>query len=34
MKGEFSLFKNSETWILKNLQLSGEQSKLQMNGSW
>ena len=33
MKGEFSLFKNSKTWILKNLQLSGEQSKLQMNGS-
>ena len=33
MKGEFSLFKNSKTWILKNLQLSGEQSKLQMTGS-
>ena len=34
MKGEFSLFKDSNRWILKNLRLLGEQSKLQMNGSW
>ena len=34
MKGEFSLIKNASTWILQNLKLDGEQSKLQMNGSW
>ena len=34
MKGEFSLLKDSKRWILKNLRLLGEQSKLQMNGSW
>ena len=34
MKGKFSLFKDSERWILRNLRLLGEQSKLQMNGSW
>ena len=34
MKGEFSLLKDSERWILKSLKLLGEQSKLQMNGSW
>ena len=34
MKGEFSIFKDSNRWILKNLRLLGEQSKLQMNGSW
>ena len=33
MNGEFSLFRNSKTWVLKNLQLSGEESKLQMTGS-
>ena len=34
MKGEFSLHKDSKRWILKYLKLLGEQSKLQMNGSW
>ena len=34
MKGEFSLAKNSNTWILKKLDLFGEQTKLKMNGSW
>ena len=34
MKGEFSLYKDSKRWILKNLRLLGEQSKLQMNGAW
>ena len=34
MKGEFSLLKDSKRWILKTLKLLGEQSKLQMNGSW
>ena len=34
MKGEFSLRKDIDIWLLENLTLFGEQSKLQMNGSW
>ena len=34
MKGEFSGYKDLDIWVLENLRLLGEQSKLQMHGSW
>jgi len=34
MKGEFSARKDLDVWLLESLKLFGEQSKLEMNGSW
>ena len=34
MKGHFSLHKDSQGWVLKDLRLLGERSNLQMSGSW
>jgi hypothetical protein len=34
MSGEFSVGKEKTAWVLKNFQLEGEESKLDMNGIW
>ena len=34
MKGQFDLKREKKAWVLKNLELEGENSQLTMNGVW
>ena len=34
MKGDFNFFHQGTSWILKSLKLSGEDSRLNLSGSW
>ena len=34
MKGQFSVGKEKTAWVVKNLELTGERSRLTLNGLW